>query len=624
MCGIAGELLFTSPAGRKADWDSISALMARRGPDDSGIWTDDKGCTLVFRRLAIIDLSPMGHQPMTVGNGRFVLVFNGEVYNFQELRHELESRGVQFRSTSDSEVVLHALIEWGNKALERFNGMFALAFYDSVERRLLLARDHAGIKPLYYLIRPKGIVFASQYNQLLAHPLSHDLDISQEALGLYLRLAYVPAPYGILEDSYMLKPGTWIRCNAERKLQEGIFYQFPQYEMTRLKGRDAIDAVDAVTSAAVKRHMVSDVPVGTFLSGGVDSPLVVAKMRAAKSSVIEAFTIGTGEEATDETGDAGAFARELGVKHTIETMMPSQSLDFIDDVIDACGEPFGDYSMFPTMMVSRMASQKYKVMLSGDGGDELFWGYLSRFGPLVGRAEEFRTPLWYRWLGRAFQKFSRKRLSNPYLTHSSLGDWHRSMLTHLPEFWLKQVFPSLAAWPTDYTVFQNDNCESRRAAEQSRLTEFVGHLPYVLMKVDRASMYHSLEVRVPLLDREVIEVAAQIDWKECLDIPQGIGKIPLRRVLARYATHQTQVKRGFEVPMGTWLRTSLREMIEESLMKRDELLGLGIDKNGLRKLFALHLSGQGDFAWGLWPLLSLALWVDKHYHPLKAQSMEHL
>ena len=613
MCGIAGELLFKNTAGHKADWDSISALMDRRGPDDSGIWTDAKGCTLVFRRLAIIDLSPMGHQPMTIGNGRFVLVFNGEVYNFQELRYELESRGVQFRSTSDSEVVLHALIEWGNKALERFNGMFALAFYDSVERRLLLARDHAGIKPLYYLIRPQGIVFGSQYNQILAHPLSRHLRISQESLGLYLRLAYIPAPYALLENSYMLEPGTWIQFDVEGRIQRERYYQFPQYDTERLKGHEAIEAVDAVTTEAVKRHLVSDVPVGAFLSGGIDSPLVVAKMRAVSAASIEAFTIGTGEEATDETTDALAYAREFGVDHTVATMSQDDSLDFIDEVIDACGEPFGDYSMFPTMMVSRLASQKYKVMLSGDGGDELFWGYTGRFGPLVGRAQEFQTPRWGRWVGKGLQRIFGKGNSGYSLTHRSLGHWHRSMLTHLPEHALRQVFPSLAAWPADYIAFENNSCESRSAAKYSRLSEFECHLPYVLMKVDRASMYHSLEVRVPFLDREVIEVASRIDWRECLDLDQKLGKIPLRMVLARYAKHHTRVKRGFEVPMGEWLRTSLREKFEETLLTRNEILGLEIDRKSLRTLFDRHLQGQGNYSWGLWPLLSLGLWVDRHY-----------
>ena len=617
MCGIAGELIFNNAAEPKADWEKISSMMARRGPDDAGIWSDDKRCTFVFRRLAIIDLSLKGHQPMTVCNGRYVLVFNGEVYNFKALRERLESLGVQFYSTSDTEVVLYSLIEWGIAALDYFNGMFALGFYDTVERHLLLARDHAGIKPLYYLTNPEGVVFASQYNQLMAHPWSGHLGISQEALGLYLRLAYIPAPYALLQDSHSLEPGTWIQFTARGQMHQGTFFEFPRCETPSLRGNEAIDAVDAVVTEAVKRHLISDVPVGAFLSGGIDSPLVVAKMRSASTGAIRAFTIGTGEAATDESKDAMMYAREIGVEHTVEQVTPDDALGFIDDVIDACGEPFGDYSMFPTLMVSRLASRDYKVMLSGDGGDELFWGYPGRFGTLLKMSKNYRQLLWRSRIKWGIQKvLGRGNTGNSPSPHL-LGDCHRSMLTHLPELWLKRVFPSLPAWPLEYKAFEYTACEPNGAAQWSRWNEFVCHLPYVLMKVDRASMYNSLEVRVPLLDREVINVASQIDWRTCFNLDQMTGKLPLRHALARHTQYQSQTKRGFEVPMGTWLRTSLREMFEESLLKRDEILGLRIDTKALRKLFALHLSGQVDYGWGLWPLLSLALWVDKHNHSLR-------
>ena len=617
MCGIAGELRFSKNSEPRADWNAIGEIMARRGPDDAGMWSDGGRCTLVFRRLAIIDLSANGHQPMTGGNGRYALVFNGEVYNFQELRKELEHLGVRFRSTSDSEVVLHALIEWGTKALDRFNGMFALGFYDSVEKRLLLARDHAGMKPLYYLIAPEGIVFASQYNQLLMHPFSHNLGVSQEALGLYLRLAYIPAPYALLQGSHMVEPGSWVLFTATGQVENGQYFQFPRYETPSLKGDEALEAVNAAITAAVKRHLISDVPVGAFLSGGIDSPLVVAKMRALCTSPIRAFTIGTDEERTDESKDAIIYAREIGVEHTIEQVTPDKTLDLLDDVIDACGEPFGDYSMFPTMLVSRLASRNFKVMLSGDGGDELFWGYPDRFGSLLKMSKDFRLPYWWRCLRGGMQSIlgaGRQGLNRP---PRSLGDCHRAMLTHLPEMWLRRVFPSLPAWPSQYTAFSYASRDQDSAAQWSRWSEFVSHLPYVLMKVDRASMYHSLEVRVPLLDREVIDVAARVDWRECLDMKQMMGKRPLRRALARHTTYQSRAKRGFEVPMGSWLRTSLREKFEESILNRDEILGLQIDKKTLRKLFDLHLHGGRNFAWGLWPLLSLGLWVDKHHHPLR-------
>ncbi len=394
MCGIAGELC---RAGRSsgADWERISALMKRRGPDSEGNWSSPGGeCTMVFRRLAILDLSPAGHQPMVSADGRYVLTFNGEVYNFRELRRRLEGKGRTFRSSGDSEVVLNALMEWGTGALDLFNGMFALALYDQHEQKLLIARDHAGIKPLYYLESGQGMVFASQYDQILAHPWSRGLPVSREALALYLRLSYVPAPYAILEGTHMLEPGSWREYRADGTVREGHYDQFPRYQTPSLRGREAHEAVDAAVTRAVERQLVSDVPVAAFLSGGIDSPLVTAKICAASDTPVEAFTIGTGQDPSDESGDAACYARELGVRHVIEHVTPEQALEMLDDVVTACGEPFGDYSIFPTMLVSRLASRSYKVILSGDGGDELFWGYTKRASQLIGGATGFRAPYW--------------------------------------------------------------------------------------------------------------------------------------------------------------------------------------------------------------------------------------
>ena len=280
--------------------------------------------------------------------GRYALVFNGEIYNFRELRVELERRGARFKSTSDSEVVLQALIAWGPDAFGRFNGIFAIAFYDSATRRLLLARDHAGIKPLYVLRSRQGIVFASQYDQLLAHPWSDGLKPSKDALGLYLRFAFIPAPYGLLENTHMIEPGAWLECDADGRIRQAHHFLLPRMGTPSLRGEAAVDAVDAAIGAAVRRQLVSDVPVAAFLSGGIDSPLVVSKMCSASAERIRAFTIGTSDPRSDETTDASAYARELNVAHTIERATVDQAQALVSDAIDACGEPFGDYSVIPT------------------------------------------------------------------------------------------------------------------------------------------------------------------------------------------------------------------------------------------------------------------------------------
>lgn len=612
MCGIAGELRFRSKQASSADWDKVASLMSRRGPDDKGFWSGDGYCTLVFRRLAIIDLSPRGHQPMTVGNGRYTLVFNGEVYNFMALRRELENHGVAFRSASDSEVVLHALIEWGTKALARFNGMFALGFYDSVEKKLLLARDHAGMKPLYYLLCESGIVFASQYDQILAHPWCFQFEVFQEALGLYLRLGYIPHPLGLIKNTYMLEPGKWMEISVDGHCKGGRFFDFPQYVEPSLRGAEALEAVDGAITAAVKRHLVSDVPVGAFLSGGIDSPLVVAKMRAVSSSNIQAFTIGTGQKETDESLDAQAYAKEIGVEHKLEYISPDHAVSMVADVIDACGEPFGDYSIFPTVMVSRLASRNHKVVLSGDGGDELFWGYPSRFGRLIQLTEDLRNPLWLRRLHWGMKRVH-SRVNDRCLLTDSLGNGHRAMHTRLSEALLEEVFPALPAWPVEGDVYAYDGRDPDRIAQLSRWHELAYHLTMVLLKVDRASMYNSLEVRVPFLDREVIEVALKVDWHDCLHVDQKLGKLPLRHILARHVKHQTHRKRGFEAPMAVWLRTSLKEMFEEYVLNQTDILGAEINRGALRRVFERHINGRYNYDRGLWPLLSLVLWQKKHY-----------
>lgn len=615
MCGIVGVFHTDS---KISDSDThlikkLSELMARRGPDDEGFWSDGELCALGFRRLSILDLSPSGRQPMITKDGRYVIVYNGEVYNFQELRRELESEGVRFRSTGDTEVVLYALARWGVKALERFNGMFALGFYDTAEKRLLLARDHAGIKPLYYLLTSRGMVFASQYDQILTHPWSKDLRVSREALALYLRLGYIPAPYALLENTYMLEPGTWLEISSDGIIRRGRFFEFPQYVEPDLQGAEAYEAVDAIITEAVRRHLISDVPLGTFLSGGIDSPLVAAKIRAVSNESVKAFTIGTNNDCFDESQDAIKYAREIGLEHIVRHVSPNDALNMLDDVIAACSEPFGDYSIFPTMIITRLASCEVKVMLSGDGGDELFWGYVGRFGSVIEKARDFRQPYWWRSVRWGMKKLFNLGSGHRNLRWFSIGDWYRAKHTRIPEEWLQRIFPDIPPWPKGFSLFTYNDWEPNRTAQWLRWNEFVGHLTMVLLKVDRASMYHSLEVRVPLLDREVVEVATRVDWRSCLDLVKGIGKLPLRYALARHVRHQTQRKRGFTVPMSEWLRGPLRQIFEEAVLAKREIVGLPLNRNALSEMFYQHLSGMSDYAWGLWVLLSLALWEERYF-----------
>lgn len=615
MCGILGQIRFSNrgPVQGEEISSRLIGLMGRRGPDDEGVWSDGRYSTLAFRRLAILDLSDSSHQPMLTRDGRYALVCNGEVYNFRELRQELEQDGVRFHSTGDTEVVLYALALWGDRALARFNGMFALGFYDTAAKRLLLARDHAGIKPLYYMLTPRGLVFASQYDQILAHAWSHESDVSPAALALYLRLGYIPAPYALLQDTHMLEAGSWMEVTSESDIRRGRFFEFSQYREPNIRGEEAYEAVDAAVTAAVRRQLVSDVPLGTFLSGGIDSPIVATKMRAATNGPVRAFTIGTNGDRYDESADAIAYAREIGVEHVVEHVTPNHALEMLDDVVAACGEPFADYSIFPTMLVSRLARQQVKVMLSGDGGDELFWGYFDRFASVLdkaialGQPRGSENPRWH--LQRLLAVGSGQTdLSWP----GSIGDIYRLKHTHVSEGWLKRIFPDLPDWPVDFSLFSYSGWDPDQTAQWLRWNEFVGYLTMILLKVDRGSMYHSLEVRVPLLDKEVIEVATRVDWRSCLDLKRKIGKLPLRYSLARHVRHQTLAKRGFTVPMDVWLRGPLKPVFEEAVLGRKEILGLPLNQAATREMLDRHLSGQANYDWQLWTLLSLALWEERH------------
>lgn len=606
MCGIVGVLAYeqTNPAQLGEPLRPLMLRMARRGPDDDGAWSDGR-CALGFRRLAILDLSPAGHQPMRSADGRYTLVFNGEIYNFRELRDALDD-GEVAHSTGDAEVVLRALRAWGTAALARFDGMFALALYDAVEQTLLVARDHAGIKPLFVAQTPHGVVFGSQYDQILAHPWSRTLPIDHGGLGLYLRFGFLPTTSALHTGAGQIAAGTWQRFHAGGRVEHGTHHALPTWQMPVLKGRDAEEALEAALATAVRRHLISDVPVGVFLSGGVDSPLVAAEAMRHHAGPLQAFTIGVDDRAMDETEDARRYAAELGVEHVVETLDGDGVLALLDDVVAACTEPTADYSIFPTLAVSRLARRHVKVVLSGDGGDELYWGYPSRFGSALALAPYFAWPRAARVLAVAGRRVGFGHATRDVLDYDTLGRLYQRKHTLMAEADLARVFPTLPQ--ATHPAFAFAGTAPDEVAQWVRWNEFHIHLARVLAKVDRASMYNALEVRVPLLDKRVIEVAWRTDWQSCLDLSRGVGKLPLREALRRRVRHHTQAKRGFTVPMHAWLAGPLRPLVRELLVERRDFLGLPIAPGAIAALHDRLIAGDRSKAWGLWLLLSLALW----------------
>jgi asparagine synthase (glutamine-hydrolysing) len=603
----------------RAEVDALAELMARRGPDDSGAWDDGAVCALGFRRLAIIDLSEGGHQPMASPDGEHVLVFNGEIYNYRELRRELEASGRAFRSASDTEVVLQALQAWGVDSLARLNGMFAIAWYRRSSRTLLLARDPVGIKPLSWWWSPEAFVFGSQYDQVIRHRRCDRSAVDPEALGLYLRLGYLPEPYGVLHGTGQVEPGHWLQVRPGEAPTGGCFRTMapvPPPE-DRLRGRDAEDAVAAMVDEAVARQLVADVPVGVFLSGGVDSPLVAGSMVDHVDGPVSAYSIGTDDPVSDESEAASVYARHFGVDHHLRVITGLDALALVDDVAAAYTEPFGDYSSFPTLMVSALAAEHGKVVLSGDGGDELFWGY-PRFAKVRRARRWFGLPRSARIAAYGASKPLpvAKRPARGIL-FPTIGDWYFDAHAGLRDADLAAFAPDLLGVPPSLDLFDLPGLPSDDELLQwVRQNELRCHLPMVLHKVDRASMHHSLEVRVPLLDLELLDLAARVDPSAALDGP--LGKVVLRKALARrIPPEQIPVaKKGFTVPLARWLREDLRPVFEEQVLGADAFPAGAFDRVQLRAWYQDHLSGRLDRTRGLWNLLALQLWADRHCRPL--------
>jgi asparagine synthase (glutamine-hydrolysing) len=636
VCGIAGFLV-RGEGFAAAELEPSVARMAEtlrhRGPDSSGAWVDAAaGIALGHRRLAIVDLTPDGAQPMVSACGRFVITFNGEIYNFRELRRDLEAQGARFRGRSDTEVLLEAIARWGaEEALRRANGMLALAVWDRRDRVLGLARDRLGKKPLYWGRFGDGIFFASELKALRAHPRFRG-EIDRDALAHLVRYSYVPAPASIFRGVHKLEPGTWLRIpaapgaplpaasafwSAREAAERGARERFPG------DVREAESALHDLLADAVERRMISDVPLGALLSGGIDSPTVVALMQQRSASPVRTFTIGFREKTFDEAAPARAVAAHLGTDHTELTVTPRDALEVIPRLPVLYDEPFADTSQIPTYLVARMARGYVTVALSGDGGDELFAGYRRYFRCLARWRWLARAPAGLRrgaarvlsgaaaaaWplgapaavgrLGRVGEQLGAASLEDLFVRASARcpnvgrfvpGSASPDGLLHTPERWAELDEP----------------------LERMMYLDLAGNLPEdILTKVDRASMGVSLEVRCPLLDHRVVELAWRFppDWKA----RGGEGKWILRRVLERYVPRALfdRPKQGFGVPLAAWLRGPLREWAE-GLLDPQRLRGEGyLDASAVREVWSQHLAGWRDHRLLLWNLLSFEAWLDE-------------
>ncbi len=609
MCGIAGDMTFYGCEKPVVDWSAISDSLKRRGPDDKGQY-ETQEITFVFRRLSIIDLSNKSRQPILDSSSQYALVFNGELYNFRELRAQLMALGHRFHSAGDSEVVLHALIEWGEAAIDKFNGMFGLAFFNNPQKKLTLARDHAGIKPLYYGIHKNGVAFGSQLNCIIKHPWFRNSAIDTTALSFYLHQGYIPAPLSIYKNTHMLEPGTWKTFDIRSNVKHHRYFRFTDNNKSDDQKDISPEQIDAIITSAVKRQVIADVPIGTFLSGGIDSPLISAIASEAHGHNLKALTVGFPGTPFNELPDAAKYAKLLDIQHISKTIPDQDVPSLCREVAESCQEPFADHSIFPTLLITRVAKEYATVMLSGDGGDELFWGYPERFGSVIAASQSFKTPRTIRYINWYIKKYLLKNDRQSYLRQPSIGNWYFEKHSIIPPSLLHQIFPDLQKGYDAFEFFHFNHWDPTKTAEWLRVNEFSYHLTRVLLKVDRASMYNSLEVRVPLLDREVVRLSQRLDWQSCLSLNPLTGKMPLRRLLEKKLPFQTKAKSGFESPMGQWLRGPLKTMLYEYVYQSNTFCGMPVNTKSLKYFYDLHMSNALDLSGPLWLLLSLKLWEE--------------
>lgn len=644
MCGIVGfveHLPRGTQAARRLAED-MCRTVAHRGPDGEGVFVDlDGKIALGHRRLSIIDLSELGAQPMSSPSGRYEIVFNGEIYGFHELARGLSECGVKFRGYSDTEVFLGAIDMYGIEgALKRVGGMFAFAVFDRQERTLVLARDRIGKKPLYIGVQNGALVFGSELKALRRHPSFELSELNQSGLSLYLKYGYIPSPHTIYEGVVKLPPGHWVEVSADEALpsaralvdRASAFWSAREVAAdgvhSRLKEEpDALALLDKNLRAAVAERMISDVPLGAFLSGGIDSSLVCALMQEQSETKVRTFTIRFLEADRNEADEAAAVAAHLGTDHSELTATADSALELLEELPTVFDEPFADPSQVPTLLVSRLARQHVTVALSGDGGDESFGGY--RHYKLMTQFEALRklfpTAMWERVADGRLPLLERGLLAGRQIlplhfrkevSADRLRKLARIMLQ--PEFRSRvQMFVSL--WNDDLNLMYGGGetashytgtelPEGLDPVEQMMLIDTLMYLPDdVMTKVDRCSMAEGLEMRAPLLDHRVVAAAWRLP--KSLRINRSHGKVALRKLLARRMPVELfdRPKRGFGVPMNDWLRGPLRDRAAE-VLSPSRLSDLGLDAAVGDRRWAEHLAGKRNWGASIWSLLVYDAW----------------
>ena len=612
MCGFLGEVNYTGESIPVSRFKKLLSLSKSRGPNETKIKEIGQKILFGFNRLSVLDLSSNASQPMWSPSKRYLLMLNGEIYNHQDIRKSFNANDGEISSSGDTATVAYSLDKWGiQKTINKLDGMFAIAIFDSFEKSISLIRDFAGIKPLFYGRDSSVLVFSSQYNQISKHPNFRYKHINSSVLKLYLSQHYIPSPFGILEDTYSLNPGEIITFDANGKRNTSYYWSYPSYSESKINDDNIVSDIKTELSSAIRSEMLSDVPIGGFLSGGVDSPLICFEATKFERKNFNTYSLKLDSQMHDESVLSTYFANELNVNNELIKMNSSNALNTLYRSTRAVGEPFGDFSILPTWEISKTASKDITVALSGDGGDELFFGY-ERFISIAKNHWLWKQPYLIRYFVRGMDKFFLdEKYVNDCILFNNPGEAHFGLHNRFHSSLMKTLIPSIdqVSLPTGYN---NYKYKSPRTVGQLlyeiQKSEFYGMLQKTLIKVDRASMAHGLEVRVPFLKKSMIEKVLKYGVSVHQPL-KGRKKILFKILKQSFPNVIPELsKKGFTIPLKNWIKSSLKDEFYDKLLDRGFCDHYAINKKYMEKMLHMHSVGKQDLKWPLYTLYSLAVW----------------
>lgn len=588
-----------------------------RGQTDPNNWIDPAGRVALCGK-SIICLGADGaiSREGLAEDDRSVLIFEGKIFNAPELAHDLNCQGSFSNSPTDDEILLAALEQWGlERTLSKLNGSFVFAWFNRQDRTLTLARDHAGFRQLYYTLDPdgQGLAFASRFDAVLKSPFTPPPKVDLNALAHYLRLSYFPGTETLFQQVKQLEPGSYLQINADNQLRLARWFEMPRQVEQGFIGEDrALEELEWTLEKAVRQQFEGNRPVGVFLSGGVDSPLISAIARSQLGRGLPAFTISVPGWGQDEGADALRYAKQLGLEQQVIEISGENALGVIDQVIQAQHEPFGDFSIIPSLLLFQHASASVGLSLSGDGGDELFFGYERPFS-LLRDGRDFRLPQALRAGMFGLGKLGLIRKKSEVILSRSPEDYYYGVNSRFSQKWLQKIAPDLSALKQAPEFFAFERYQNELdLANYSRYVEYYGQLQRGLKKVEMASARQSLEVSAPLLDRDVVALSLKINPLDMMK--DGQRKRLLYKLLGKFVPQEIipATKRGFGIPLGEWMRGPMRALVEETLFSGGLYPSGLFSQQELNAYWQEHLSGKADHKWGLWNLLCLQWWAARN------------